>query len=71
MVSIALQAALAPSLGLAGAAAGLTLAYVVACGAVLFCFLRLSGQSARDVVPSVGDVAFYVGLTRRMLATHG
>jgi O-antigen/teichoic acid export membrane protein len=71
VVSIALQAVLAQSLGLAGAAAGLSLAYLVACGVVVFGFVRLSGQSARDLLPAAGDLAFYVGLTRRALATHG
>jgi O-antigen/teichoic acid export membrane protein len=68
--SIALQAAGAQLFGLPGAAAGLSLAYVLATIVVLVAFVRTSGQPARDLLPLPGDLAFYVGLTRRALATR-
>ena len=33
-------------------------------------FVHVSGRSARELVPSAGDLAYYVGLTRRVLATR-
>jgi hypothetical protein len=33
-------------------------------------FVRLSGRPLRELVPVPGDLAFYVGLTRRVLAAH-
>jgi O-antigen/teichoic acid export membrane protein len=71
LVSIGLQAAAIQSFGLVGAALGLSLAYLVATAIVLVGFLRASGRSARELVPVPGDLAFYVGLTRRALAAHG
>jgi O-antigen/teichoic acid export membrane protein len=68
--AIALQAAGAQLFGLPGAAAGLSLAYVLATIVVLVAFVRTSGQPARDLLPLPGDLAFYVGLTRRALATR-
>lgn len=68
--SIVLQALGAQALGLVGAAAGLSLAYVLATAVVLVVFVRLSGRSARELIPVTGDLAFYVGLTRRALAAH-
>jgi O-antigen/teichoic acid export membrane protein len=68
--SILLQALGAQVLGLAGAAAGLTLAYVLATVVVLVAFVQLTGRPARDLLPVPGDLAFYVGLTRRVLATR-
>jgi hypothetical protein len=35
---------------------------------VLTAFLRLSGCSLRELVPAPADLAFYVGLTRRVWA---
>jgi O-antigen/teichoic acid export membrane protein len=70
LTSIALQAAGAQLFGLTGAAAGLSLAYLLAMVVVLIAFLRSSGQPARDLLPMPGDLAFYVGLTRRVLATR-
>jgi len=70
LVSIVLQALGAQLLGLLGAAAGLSLAYVLAMAVVLVAFVRLSGRPLRDLVPVPGDLAFYVGLTRRVLAAH-
>jgi O-antigen/teichoic acid export membrane protein len=66
--SILLQALGAQVLGLAGAAAGLTLAYVLATLVVLVAFVQLTGRPARELLPVPGDLAFYVGLTRRVLA---
>src|SRR5262249_14159209 len=71
LVSIGLQAAAIQSFGLVGAALGLSLAYLVATAIVLAGFVRASGRSARELVPVPGDLAFYVGLTRRALAAHG
>jgi O-antigen/teichoic acid export membrane protein len=68
--SIGLQAAGAHAFGLVGAAAGLTVAYLVATIVVLVAFVHVSGRSARELVPAPGDLAFYVGLTRRVLATR-
>jgi O-antigen/teichoic acid export membrane protein len=70
LTSMALQALGAQFFGLAGAAAGLSIAYVVAMVVVLFAFLRLSGRPLRELVPAPSDFAFYVGLTRRAFATH-
>jgi uncharacterized membrane protein YhaH (DUF805 family) len=70
LASMVLQAVGAQFFGLAGAAAGLSLAYTVAMVVVLFAFLRLSGRPLRDLVPAPSDFAFYVGLTRRAFATH-
>jgi O-antigen/teichoic acid export membrane protein len=70
LTSIALQAVAAHWLGLLGAAAGLSTAYIVATVVVLVAFIRLSRRSVRELVPAPGDLAFYVGLTRRALATR-
>jgi hypothetical protein len=43
---------------------------VIATIIVLVAFVHLSGRSARELVPVPGDLAFYVGLTRRVLATR-
>jgi O-antigen/teichoic acid export membrane protein len=71
IVSIALQAIGIAALGLNGAALGLSLAYLLATVVVLVGFVRASGRPARELVPVSGDLAFYVGLTRRALATLG
>jgi O-antigen/teichoic acid export membrane protein len=70
LTSIALQAVGAQAFGLAGAAVGLSLAYLVATLVVLVAFVQLSGRPVRELVPAPGDLAFYVGLTRRALATR-
>jgi O-antigen/teichoic acid export membrane protein len=70
LASIALQAVGAQLFGLPGAAAGLSLAYVLATIVVLVAFVRTSGRPARELLPVPGDLAFYVGLTRRVLATR-
>jgi len=70
-VSIVLQLLGIQTLGLAGAAIGLTLAYLVATSIVLVGFLRASGMHWRELMPAPADFAFYVGLTRRALATDG
>jgi len=71
IVSIALQAIGIAALGLNGAALGLSLAYLLATALILVGFVRASGRPARELVPVSGDLAFYVGLTRRALATLG
>jgi O-antigen/teichoic acid export membrane protein len=70
ITSIALQAVGAQVFGLAGAAAGLSAAYVLASAVVLVAFIHLSGRPLRELVPAPADLAFYVGLTRRALATR-
>jgi O-antigen/teichoic acid export membrane protein len=70
ITSIVLQALGAQAFGLAGAAAGLSIAYVVATLVVVGAFLHLSGRSLRELLPVPGDLAFYVGLGRRVLATR-
>jgi hypothetical protein len=71
LASIALQALGAQVFGLVGASAGLSIAYLLATGVVLAAFVQLSGRSLRDLVPAPGDLAFYVGLTRRAFAAAG
>jgi O-antigen/teichoic acid export membrane protein len=71
LVSIALQALGAQAFGLAGASVGMSIAYLVATAVVLVAFLHISGRPARELVPAPGDLAFYVGLTRRALAAAG
>jgi O-antigen/teichoic acid export membrane protein len=70
ITSIALQAVGAQAFGLPGAAVGLTVAYLFASVVVLIAFVQLSGRPVRELVPAPGDLAFYVGLTRRALATR-
>src|SRR5205085_1783049 len=70
LASIGLQALGAQAFGLPGAAAGLSVAYLLAMIVVVVAFLRASGRPARDLVPMPADLAFYVGLTRRVLATR-
>ena len=70
LASIGLQAVGAQLFGLPGVAAGLSLAYALATIVVLVAFVRISGQSVRELLPVPGDLAFYVGLTRRVLATR-
>ena len=71
LVSIGLQALGTQAFGLAGASAGLSVAYLVATAVVLVAFVQLSGRPARELVPVPGDLAFYVGLTRRAFAAAG
>jgi O-antigen/teichoic acid export membrane protein len=70
LASLALQALGAYAFGLPGAAAGLSIAYLLATAVVLVAFVQISGRPARELVPVPGDLAFYVGLTRRALATR-
>jgi O-antigen/teichoic acid export membrane protein len=70
VTSIALQAFGAQAFGLPGAAMGLSVAYLLAALVVLVAFLQVSGRPVRELVPAPGDLAFYVGLTRRVLATR-
>jgi O-antigen/teichoic acid export membrane protein len=71
LAAIALQALAIQPLGITGAAAALSTAYVLAVGVVLVGFVRATGRPASELVPVPRDLAFYVGLTRRALATHG
>ncbi|MGI9149134.1 MAG: oligosaccharide flippase family protein [Chloroflexota bacterium] len=68
LTSMLLQALGAQAFGLAGAAGGLSVAYVLAMLVVLVAFVHVSGRPVRELVPAPGDLAFYVGLTRRVLA---
>ncbi|MBV9581756.1 MAG: oligosaccharide flippase family protein [Chloroflexi bacterium] len=70
VTSIMLQWVGSQAFGLPGAAVGLSFAYVLATLVVLVAFVQLSGRSARELLPAPGDLAFYVGLTRRALATR-
>jgi O-antigen/teichoic acid export membrane protein len=70
ITSIVLQALGAQAFGLTGAAAGLSIAYVVATLVVVGAFLHVSGRSLRELMPVPSDLAFYVGLGRRVLATR-
>jgi O-antigen/teichoic acid export membrane protein len=69
-LSIALQAYGTEAFGLVGAAAGLSVAYIVATVVVTVAFVRMSGIPVRQLVPSVADLAFYVHLVRRILASR-
>ncbi len=71
VASIVLQGVGIQTMGLPGAALGLSLSYLLATAVVLVGFVRASGRSWRELLPVPGDLAFYVGLTRRALATHG
>jgi O-antigen/teichoic acid export membrane protein len=71
LTAVALQAIGGLTLGLAGAAAGLSVAYLLAAGVIVVAFIRLSGCAARELMPSPADLTYYVGLTRRALATLG
>ena len=62
IAAIVLQAIGAQTLGLAGAAAGLSVAYVLGAGVATLAFVRLSGISARELVPAPSDLSFYRGL---------
>ncbi|HEX8966685.1 MAG TPA: oligosaccharide flippase family protein [Chloroflexota bacterium] len=70
LTSIALQALGSHLFGLAGAAIGMSVAYVLATSVVLVAFVHSSGRPVRELLPVPGDLAFYVGLTRRALATR-
>jgi O-antigen/teichoic acid export membrane protein len=70
VTSIVLQAVGAHAFGLAGAALGMSVAYVLATLVVVVAFVQLSGRPIRELLPAPGDLAFYVGLTRRALATR-
>ena len=70
LTSMVLQAFGAQAVGLTGAATGLSIAYILATVVVLTAFVHLSGRPARELLPAPADLAFYVGLTRRALATR-
>jgi len=66
LTSIVLQALGAQVFGLAGAAAGLSMAYLVATIVVLIAFVHFSGRPLRDLVPVPGDLAFYQDVLGRV-----
>ena len=70
LTSVALQAVGVHAFGLAGAAAGLSAAYLLATAVVLVAYVQLSGRPLRELLPAPRDVAFYVGLTRRAVAAR-
>ncbi len=67
VASVLFQAVGVQFAGLAGAAAGLSAAYVIACSVVLGTFIRTSGRSARDLVPTFDDMRIYADLGRRLV----
>jgi O-antigen/teichoic acid export membrane protein len=69
VAAIGLQVIGAQTLGLAGAAAGLSLAYAIGAGVATLAFLRLSGLSPRTLVPAASDLSFYSGLARAVLSS--
>jgi O-antigen/teichoic acid export membrane protein len=71
LVAIGLQAVGAHAFGLLGVSGGLSIAYLLATAVVLIGFVQLSGRSVRELIPAPGDLAFYVGLTRRAFAAAG
>lgn len=68
IAALILQAIGAQALGLPGAAGGLSLAYVLGACVATVAFVRLSGHAVRELVPVPSDLAFYVRLTRGVLA---
>jgi hypothetical protein len=54
---------------LAGAAAGLSLAYILGASVATLAFVRLSGRPARELVPAPSDLAWYAGLARGVLSS--
>ena len=70
-VAVLLQTLGVETLGLAGAAAGLSLAYLLGAGLVALAFVRLSGRALRDLLPGPAEVAFYVDLVRAGARSRG
>jgi O-antigen/teichoic acid export membrane protein len=68
VASIGLQLLGTQLLGLAGAAIGLSLAYLLSAGVVLLAFVRLSGRDARELLPGNHDVRVYPALARRLIS---
>jgi O-antigen/teichoic acid export membrane protein len=69
VAAILLQAIGAQALGLVGAAAGLSLAYLLGAGVATVAFVRLSGRPARELVPAASDLTFYLDLARGVLSS--
>ncbi len=69
VAAIVLQAVGAQTLGLVGAAAGLSLAYLIGAGVATLAFVRLSGLSPRALLPDPSDLGFYYGLARGVLSS--
>jgi O-antigen/teichoic acid export membrane protein len=69
VAAILLQAIGAQTLGLSGAAIGLTLAYLLGGGVASVAFLRLSHTPARELLPAASDLTFYVHLMRGLVAS--
>jgi O-antigen/teichoic acid export membrane protein len=70
-LAVVLQAVGVQTLGLVGAAAGLSLAYLLGAGLVALAFVRLSGRPLRDLLPGSAEVAFYVSLVRSTARSRG
>jgi polysaccharide pyruvyl transferase CsaB len=62
VATVVLDVALIPPFGIAGAAVASLIAYSIAAGAMLVLFVRATGMSARDLIPTWRDV---VVLARR------
>ena len=81
LVSIVLQAVGGQALGLMGAAAALSVAYLVATGVIVVAFGRVSGRGARELLPATADLAYlrrpdapragHTGLSRYALGAAG
>jgi O-antigen/teichoic acid export membrane protein len=69
VAAILLQAIGAQALGLVGAAAGLSLAYLLGAGVATVAFVRLSGRPVRELVPAASDLSFYHDLARGVLSS--
>jgi hypothetical protein len=70
-LAVVLQVVGVQTLGLVGAAAGLSLAYLLGAGLVALAFVRLSGRPLRDLLPGSAEVAFYVSLVRSTARSRG
>jgi len=64
VASMILQALGAQAFGLPGAAAGLSVAYLLAAGIAVAEFQRATGYRLRTLLPGTADLHFYAGLAR-------
>jgi len=64
VASMILQALGAQAFGLSGAAAGLSVAYLLAAGIAVAEFQRATGYRLRTLLPGAADLHFYAGLAR-------
>lgn len=71
VVALGLQVVAMPLLGVAGAAAALSLGYAAAYLFFLVIFVRTTGRPAREFVPGLEDCRYYVHLIRQVALGHG